>query len=316
MASFDVFDAFNDCIDRLNAGQSLDDCLRAYPQHADRLRPLLETAILVRRARPAVPPGAQARVRQQVMQAAPRRSLRLSFTSPGLALAAASVLVVAFVLALLLANRDTGPSLRIEPLPTGTPTPTVTLTPPPSATASPSAIPSATISPTATRTVTATPTPSPTPTATSSPSPTATPSPTLSLASGCTLTIAPASVNLRSGPGIGYSIVGYGFAGETFAVTAGHTSELWFQIQRDQGEAWVAASVATLAGDCSTLPISTLTLRATPDSGDDDGVGDDQPGDSGDDDGGEDQPGDSGDDAGDDDGDDDDDDDGDDGGDD
>lgn len=291
MASYDVdvFDAFNDCIDRLNTGQSLDDCLRAHPQHADRLLPLLETAILVQRARPAVPPGAKMRVRQQVMQAAPRRSLRLNFTPPGLALAAASVLVVGFVLALLLANRDTGPSLRTEPLPTGTHTPTVTLTQPPTATAAPSA----TASPTTTRTVTATPTPSPTPTATSSPSPTATPLLTSSLAAACTLTITPASVNLRSGPGTGYSIVDYGYAGETLTVTARHTSELWLQVKQDERDAWVAASLGTLAGDCATLSISTLPLRAAPDSGGDDGSGGDQPGDSGGDgDGGDDDEGD------------------------
>ncbi len=262
MASYDVFDAFNDCIDRLNAGQSLDDCLRAHPQHADRLLPLLETAILVQRAQPAVPPGAKLRVRQQVMGAAPRRAMRVRFARPGLVLAAASVLVVGFVVAmLLLISRGTGPSLRTEPLPTGTHTPTVTLTQPPTATATPSATPSPSVSPTATRTGTTTPTPSRTPTATSSPSPTATSSPTPSPRATCTLTITPASVNLRSGPGTGYSIVGYGFAGDVFTVTARHTSELWLQIRRDQGEAWVAASVATLAGDCTTLPVLDTALR-------------------------------------------------------
>ena len=274
MASYDVFDAFNDCIDRLNAGQSLDDCLRAHPQHADRLRPLLETAILVQRARPAVLPGAKMRVREQVMQAAPRRSLRLNFTPPGLALVAASVLVVGFVL-LLLANRGTGPSLRTEPLPTGTHTATATLTPPPTVTATPSA----TASPTAIHTVTATPTPA----ATFSPSPTTTPSLTPPQAAAGTLTITSASVNLRIGPATGYDIVSYGYAGETLTVTARHTSELWLQVKLDERDAWVASSLGTLAGDCTTLSVSTLPLHAAPDSGGDDGSDEVDDGDDGDD---------------------------------
>lgn len=302
MASYDVFDAFNDCIDRLNTGQSLDDCLRAHPQHADRLLPLLETAILVQRAQPAVPPGAKMRVRQQVMGSAPRRAMRVRFARPGLVLTAASVLVVGFVVAMfLLTSRGTGPLLRTEPLPTGTHTPTVTLTQSPTATATPSTMASPSASPTATRTGTATPTPSRTPTATSPPSPTATPSPTPSPRATCTLTITPASVNLRSGPGTGYSIVGYGFAGDVFTVTARHTSGLWFQIERDRGQAWVAASVATLAGDCTALPVLDTALRdgsgggapitpvpggATAPPGDDDDHGGDDPDDDDDDDSG------------------------------
>jgi len=281
MASYDVFDAFNDCIDRLNTGQSLDDCLRAHPQHADRLRPLLETAIVVRRAQPAVPPGAKLRVRQQVMGAAPHSSpLRLNFTPPGLALAVASVLVVGFVAAmLLLASRDRDPALRTEPLPTDTPTATVTLTPWPTVTVTPSATITPTATPTTTPTAspTATPTPSPTPTATFSPSP------TLSPAAACTLTVTPTSVNLRSGPGTGYSVVGYGYAGETFAVTARHTSGEWLQVRLVDRDAWVAASLGALSGDCAALPGSTLPLRAAPDSGGDESGGSgsgDQPGDS------------------------------------
>jgi uncharacterized membrane protein YgcG len=289
MASYDVFDAFNDCLDRLNTGQSLDDCLRAHPQHADRLRPLLETAILVRRAQPAVPPGAKMRVRQQVLGAAPRSSpLLLNFTPPGLALAVASVLVVGFVVAmLLLASRDRDPALRVEPVPTDTPTATVTLTPSPTVTVTPSATITPTVTPTASPT--ATPTPSPTPTATSSPSPT--PSP----AAACTFAVTPASINLRSGPGTGYSIVGYGYAGETFTVTARHTGGEWLQIRLAERDAWVAASLGALSGDCATLPSSALPLRVAPDPGGDESGGSgsgDQPGDSGGS-GSGDQPGDS-----------------------
>ncbi len=53
MADKDWLDALNNCLERLNAGQSVTDCLREYPQHADRLRDLLITADLVQRAQQA-----------------------------------------------------------------------------------------------------------------------------------------------------------------------------------------------------------------------------------------------------------------------
>jgi hypothetical protein len=264
MASYDLFDAFNDCVDRLNAGQSLEDCLRAHPQHAERLRPLLETALLVQRARPAIPPGAQARVRAQVLRAAPPSATRFRFVPSGLALAAASVLVIAFVLAMVLMNRRApGPSLRPE------------LTMSPSATASPTLADTATVAPSATPTTpaptatvtasaTATATITATATVTTSPSPTPThtaPTVTTAPARACTFTVVPTSINLRSGPGTGYAIVGYGFSSEVFTVIARHTSGLWFQIARTQGEAWVAASVGMLGGDCATLPMLDTPLR-------------------------------------------------------
>lgn len=50
MAEIDIFDAFDNCIDRLNKGESIDSCLRDYPQYADRLRDLLKAGDLVYRA--------------------------------------------------------------------------------------------------------------------------------------------------------------------------------------------------------------------------------------------------------------------------
>lgn len=50
MANPDIFDAFNTCIDRINAGETLDSCLADYPEHADRLRQLLTTGQWVYRA--------------------------------------------------------------------------------------------------------------------------------------------------------------------------------------------------------------------------------------------------------------------------
>jgi len=50
MSERDLIEAFHDCIERLNAGQSVDDCLRAHPQQAEALIPLLATGQLVQQA--------------------------------------------------------------------------------------------------------------------------------------------------------------------------------------------------------------------------------------------------------------------------
>ncbi|MBI5669398.1 MAG: LysM peptidoglycan-binding domain-containing protein [Chloroflexi bacterium] len=100
MADRDFLTAFNDCIDRLAAGQSLDDCLRRYPQYARTLRPLLEAGLTVRRARvhPAEVSLAQARVRDRVALAA--RTLpaqRRAYPLRALATLAASLVIVFFL---------------------------------------------------------------------------------------------------------------------------------------------------------------------------------------------------------------------------
>lgn len=77
MSEQGLLEAFNDCLDRINAGQSINDCLRVYPQHAAALRPMLEVGKLVERAQvsPFEVASAQARVRARMterLQSAPR----------------------------------------------------------------------------------------------------------------------------------------------------------------------------------------------------------------------------------------------------
>lgn len=85
MVDRDLIDAFNECIDLLAAGQSIDDCLRRYPQYADVLRPMLEAGLLARRAQvsPTETADAQARGRARFQDAlrkpAPPRVYRLSW---------------------------------------------------------------------------------------------------------------------------------------------------------------------------------------------------------------------------------------------
>src|SRR5689334_18520237 len=71
MANSDLINAFNDCIDRLINGQSIEDCLRLYPQYRDMLLPMLEAGRVVQRVRvdAAETSQAQIRVRSRVQQA-------------------------------------------------------------------------------------------------------------------------------------------------------------------------------------------------------------------------------------------------------
>lgn len=100
MAEQELLNAFNDCIDRLHQGQSIDDCVRQYPHHASVLRAMLETGQAVRRARinPLEVAQAQERVRYRVAEAVRSRPPEL-IVYPMRRLAA---LAASFVLVFLL----------------------------------------------------------------------------------------------------------------------------------------------------------------------------------------------------------------------
>lgn len=51
MAELNLTEVFNDCVERLAQGQSIDDCLRRYPQYSSSLSPMLEAGALVQRIR-------------------------------------------------------------------------------------------------------------------------------------------------------------------------------------------------------------------------------------------------------------------------
>ncbi len=99
MAELDIMNAFNDCVDRLAQGQSIDECLRRYPQYSSALRPMLEAGLLVKRiqVQPADVAAAQMRVRRRFEDALrappPRRTSPIS----KVVLALAAVLIVGFV---------------------------------------------------------------------------------------------------------------------------------------------------------------------------------------------------------------------------
>jgi len=99
MAELDLTNAFNDCIDRIAQGQSLDDCLRRYPQYASTLRPMLEAGRLVQRIQiqPADVLAAQTRVRRRFEDAL--RAPPPKRTSPALRFvyALAAILIIGFI---------------------------------------------------------------------------------------------------------------------------------------------------------------------------------------------------------------------------
>lgn len=66
----DIAKILDECIDRMNAGESLDDCLASYPEHSKELRPLLTAAFGIRDASSPIPgPGAKAMARRKLQAA-------------------------------------------------------------------------------------------------------------------------------------------------------------------------------------------------------------------------------------------------------
>ena len=73
----------------------------------------------------------------------------------------------------------------------------------------------------------------------------------------CTATIAATSVNLRSGPGTGYSVLDFGFQGDQFTVGGVNPESNWIVIGTNSGSAWVTRDGAQLNGDCTSLNVLT-----------------------------------------------------------
>jgi len=79
----------------------------------------------------------------------------------------------------------------------------------------------------------------------------------------CTASINASSVNLRSGPGTGYSILDYGYRGESYPVGGINTERNWVVIGTDSndGSAWVSRSIIQINGDCGNLAVFDMPLR-------------------------------------------------------
>lgn len=85
-------------------------------------------------------------------------------------------------------------------------------------------------------------------------------------ASNCTITINTASINLRSGPGTGYSVTDYAFRNDTYQVGGVNAEENWLLVGTETGSAWMNSRLGNLSGDCGDLVVFDIPYRdaATP----------------------------------------------------
>jgi uncharacterized protein YraI len=64
--------------------------------------------------------------------------------------------------------------------------------------------------------------------------------------------------NARSGPGTAYAVAGSLAAGTTVTVMGRNSASDWLKINYKDGQAWVFATLVTLQGDISRLPVVTI----------------------------------------------------------
>ncbi len=87
---------------------------------------------------------------------------------------------------------------------------------------------------------------------------------TSALAPSCTGTIQVSSLNLRSGPGTGYSVLGYGFRDESYPVGGTNPDGSWVLLGTNVGSAWVSQNYVQLDGECSNLTAYNIPFRTAP----------------------------------------------------
>jgi hypothetical protein len=80
-------------------------------------------------------------------------------------------------------------------------------------------------------------------------------------ANDCTASVIVSSVNLRSGPGTGYSILDYGYRDEVFPVGGINPEHNWIVIATESDSAWLSDGVARLNGACDGLTVFNVPLR-------------------------------------------------------
>lgn len=77
----------------------------------------------------------------------------------------------------------------------------------------------------------------------------------------CTAVVTHSSVNLRSGPGTGYSVLGYGYLNENYTVGGRNPENNWIVVGTDSGSAWMALTGVNLQGTCEALTVFNIPLR-------------------------------------------------------
>lgn len=77
----------------------------------------------------------------------------------------------------------------------------------------------------------------------------------------CTATVTVSSVSLRSGPGTAYSVLSYGYRGDTFTVGGENPENNWIVVGTDNGSAWMVNSAAQIQGACDPLTVFDVPLQ-------------------------------------------------------
>ncbi len=85
--------------------------------------------------------------------------------------------------------------------------------------------------------------------------------PPAAVAVACNATIAGTSVNLRSGPGTGYNVLGYGYQNESYPVGGTNPEQNWVVVGLPSGSAWVSKTLVNLDGSCDNLAVFNIALR-------------------------------------------------------
>jgi hypothetical protein len=79
----------------------------------------------------------------------------------------------------------------------------------------------------------------------------------------CTATVNVRSVNVRSGPGTAYSVLGYAAQNSVLPVGGIAREGGWLLVQTDIGAGWISDTTATLAGSCDSLTTYDIAVRNT-----------------------------------------------------
>lgn len=92
------------------------------------------------------------------------------------------------------------------------------------------------------------------------------PSPTAQAQSGgnvaaCMATITSESVNVRSGPGTAYSVLGFTTQGNVLPVGGVNREGGWLLVQSGAGAGWISSTVADLSGNCQGLTVYDIPVR-------------------------------------------------------
>jgi hypothetical protein len=99
----------------------------------------------------------------------------------------------------------------------------------------------------------------PVPTTTFTAPATPTPQPE-TVSADCQATIEPLAAYFHSGPGDGYSVLGYGYRDQTYTVAGINPEANWLVVGTNIGGVWVSSDNMRLSGNCTALTVYDMPL--------------------------------------------------------